>query len=128
MSRLPADKPLSLGWTDEFPLMAEVYSCAGSPYWAAKAFSPLLIDPSDPFWTAPAKPLPSENGDFVRAIPAAGMVVRCIDGDIELHNSESGINPAMRDSALINGARQVTEPASAWKWHPRLENFHVTRR
>jgi hypothetical protein len=93
ISRLPEDKPLSLGWTDEFQLMAEVYSCAGSPYWAAKAFSPLLIDPSDSFWTAPSQPLPSEGKDFVRAIPAAGMVVRCIDGDIELHNSESGINP-----------------------------------
>ncbi|WP_144059022.1 DUF2264 domain-containing protein [Rhodopirellula sp. SWK7] len=93
VSRLPEDQPLSLGWTDEFPLMAEVYSCAGSPYWAAKAFSPLLIDPSDPFWTAPAQPLPSEGDDFVRPIPAAGMVVRSVDGDIELHNSESGINP-----------------------------------
>jgi len=92
-SRLPEDKPLSLGWTDEFPLMAEVYSCAGSPYWAAKAFSPLLMDPSDPFWTAPAQPLPSEGDDFVRPIPAAGLVVRSIDGDIELLNSETAINP-----------------------------------
>ena len=93
ISHLPEDKPLTLGWTDEFPLMAEVYSCAGSPYWAAKAFSPLLIDPSDPFWTAPAKPLPSECGDFTRAIPAVGFVVRCVDGDIELLNSENAINP-----------------------------------
>jgi len=93
VSQLPEDKPLSVGWIDEFPAMAEVYSCAGSPYWAAKALSPLLLDPSNPFWTAPAQPLPSEQGDFVRAIPAAGMVVRCIDGDIELLNSETGINP-----------------------------------
>ncbi len=92
-SRLPEDKPLSLGWTDEFPLMAEVYSCAGSPYWAAKAFSPLLMDPSDPFWQAPEQPLPSEGQDFSLAIPAAGMVVRSIDGDIELFNSENAINP-----------------------------------
>jgi hypothetical protein len=93
MSRLPEDKPLSLGWTDEFPLMAEVYSCAGSPYWAAKAFSPLLLDPDDPFWQAPEQPLPSEGEDFSLPIPAAGMVVRSIDGDIELFNSENAINP-----------------------------------
>ncbi|MEM7457196.1 MAG: DUF2264 domain-containing protein, partial [Planctomycetota bacterium] len=93
MDRLPEDKPLSLGWTDDFPLMSEVYSCAGSPYWAAKAFSPLLISPDDPFWQAPAKPLPAEGEDFSRAIPAAGLVVRSIDGDIELFNSETGINP-----------------------------------
>ena len=92
-SVLPEDKPLSLGWTDEFPLMAEVYSCAGSPYWAAKAFSPLLIDPSDPFWQAAAQPLPSEVADYSRAIPAAGLVVRSFDGDVELFNLESGINP-----------------------------------
>ena len=93
MDKLPEDEPLSLGWTDEFPLMAETYSCAGSPYWAAKALSPLLIDPSEPFWQAPDQPLPSEEGDFVRPIPAAGLVVRAIDGDVELHNSETGINP-----------------------------------
>ena len=92
-SRLPEDEPLSIGWTDEFPLMSEVYSCAGSVYWAAKAFAPLLMDPNDPFWTAPAKPLPSEGDDFVHPIPAAGFVVRSIDGDIELYNSENAINP-----------------------------------
>lgn len=93
MSRLPEDEPLSLGWTDDFPLMSEVYSCAASPYWAAKSFSPLLMGPDAPFWTAPEQPLPSEGDDFVRAIPAVGLIVRSIDGDIELYNSESSINP-----------------------------------
>jgi hypothetical protein len=73
--------------------MAEVYSCAGSVYWAAKTFSPLLIDPNDPFWTAPEQPLPSEGEDFNYPIPAAGLVVRSIDGDVELFNSENAINP-----------------------------------
>lgn len=91
--QLPEDKPLSLGWTDEFPLMAEVYSCAGSPYWAAKAFSPLLIPPDNPFWQAETEALPSETENFSHAMPAAGLVVRSIDGDIELFNSETGINP-----------------------------------
>ena len=43
---------LSLGWTDEFPALSEAYSCAGSAYWAAKAFAPLLLPPSHAFWQA----------------------------------------------------------------------------
>src|SRR5690606_27107854 len=33
---------LSVGWLDRFEASAELYTCAGSPYWAAKGFSPLL--------------------------------------------------------------------------------------
>lgn len=91
--RLPEDQPLSLGWGDEFPALPEKYSCAGSPYWAAKAFAPLLIDPVDPFWQAEEQPLPSEGDDFCLPIPAAGLVVRSVQGEIELFNAGSGICP-----------------------------------
>jgi len=93
MDRLPADQPLSVGWTDEFPAVAEAYSCAGSPYWAAKAFAPLLIAPSDPFWQEPEEPIPAEGADFSHSIPTIGMVVRSIAGEVELFNAESGICP-----------------------------------
>jgi hypothetical protein len=92
-SRLPADQPLSLGWTDSFPALAEAYSCAGSPYWAAKAFAPLLIERADPFWHAPEEPLPAETGDFVRPISQAGVLVRSVGGAVELINTDSGICP-----------------------------------
>ncbi len=82
---------LSLGWTDEFPAMTEAYSCAGSAYWAAKGLSPLLLDPGEPFWTDAEKPLPCEEGDFSHAIPQAGMVVRAVDGEVELFNGASSI-------------------------------------
>ena len=82
---------LSLGWTDEFPAASEAYSCAGSPYWAAKAFAPLLLPPSHRFWRAETKPLPAESGDFQLAVPQAGLVVRGHDGAVEVLNGANGI-------------------------------------
>jgi len=93
---------LSLGWTNEFPPIAEAYSCPGSVYWAAKAFAPLLLPPSHKFWAAPEKPLPSQasiassdrpdrTDRSALAIPQAGLVVRCHEGDVELLNNANGI-------------------------------------
>ena len=82
---------LSLGWTDEFAAVSEAYSCAGSPYWAAKAFAPLLLPPAHAFWQAASKPLPAELGDFQRAVPQAGLVVRGSEGQVEVLNNANGI-------------------------------------
>ena len=84
---------LSLGWHDDFPGLAEGYSCAGSPYWAAKAFVPLLLPPDEPFWSVPEEPLPSEEGDFVRPQPAAGLIFRGIGGEVEWLNAGCEITP-----------------------------------
>ena len=93
LDRLPESEPLSVGWVDEFPALAEAYSCAASPYWAAKAFAPLLIDPSEPFWQAEAEPIPADGEPFARPLPTIGMVVRSVDGEVELFNAESAICP-----------------------------------
>jgi hypothetical protein len=82
---------LSLGWTDEFPEITEAYSCAGSPYWAAKAFAPLLLASKHRFWQAKEEPLPSEKSDFQMAVPQAGLVVRSHDGEVEVLNNANGI-------------------------------------
>ena len=82
---------LSLGWTDEFPAISEAYSCAGSTYWAAKGLSPLLLPPDDAFWTAPEISLPAEKENFSRAIPQTGMVVRSVDGEVELLTAATSI-------------------------------------
>lgn len=82
---------LSLGWTDEFPEMTEAYSCAGSVYWAAKGFAPLLLPPEHAFWRTNEKPLPAEQKDFQRAIPQAGLVVRSSEGAVEVLNNANGI-------------------------------------
>jgi len=82
---------LSLGWLDEFPEMTEAYSCAGSVYWAAKGFAPLLLPRGHEFWRAKEKLLPAEHKDFQRAIPQAGLVVRSHDGEVEVFNNANGI-------------------------------------
>lgn len=82
---------LSLGWTDEFPAVTEAYSCAGSTYWAAKGFAPLLLPRQHPFWQKPEKPLPAEGPDFQIAVPQAGLVARSHEGEVEVLNNANGI-------------------------------------
>ena len=85
---------LSLGWTDEFPPMTERYSCGGSPYWAAKGLSALLLPPSAPFWQQDDQPLPVETSDFCQPLPTAELVVRGVSGEIELLNAGTAISPS----------------------------------
>ena len=82
---------LSVGWTDEFPALAEAYTCAGSTYWAAKGFAPLLLPRKHPFWRAPEQPLPAEGADFQIAVPQAGLVARSHAGEVEVFNNSNGI-------------------------------------
>lgn len=95
---------LSLGWHDAFPELAEKYSCAGSPYWAAKSFICLLMPPEHEFWTAPEAPLPAEEGDYALPIAAAGLVVRATGGEVEILNAGSEITPVNK------------EKFGPWKW------------
>ncbi len=94
---------LAFGWTDRFEALAEPYSCAASPYWAAKGFAGLLAPADAPFWTAPDEPLPSETGDFVRPIPTAGLLLRGVGGEVEILNAGSMVG----NTQLRYGA---------WKW------------
>lgn len=94
---------LAFGFTDRFDAIVEPYSCAGSVYWCAKGLTPLLLPPTHAFWTAPEEPLPSEQGDFVRAIPSAGLLVRGVAGEVEILNSGSMVS----NTQLRYGA---------WKW------------
>ncbi len=94
---------LAVGWLDRFDASAELYTCAGSPYWAAKGFSPLLLPSSHAFWHAPAEPLQSEIDDGAVVIPAAGLILRRVDGEVEIINAGSQVS----HTNLRYGA---------WKW------------
>ena len=94
---------LAVGWTDRFEPSAELYTCPGSPYWAAKGFSPLLLPSSHPFWHAPEEPLPSETGDRAHVIKPAGLVLRSTGGEVEIINAGSQVS----HTNLRYGA---------WKW------------
>ena len=64
---------LSAGYAYPNLIMAEQYNAPGSPYWALKAFLPLALPESHPFWQAEEAPLPAL--DAVRVMAHAGMVV-----------------------------------------------------
>ncbi|MEM7623447.1 MAG: DUF2264 domain-containing protein [Planctomycetota bacterium] len=75
---------MSVGWSNQFDAMREPYTCAGSPYWAAKGFMPLLLGKDHPFFTDPAVPPPAESG-FVRTIETPAWVLRSVHGgEVEL--------------------------------------------
>jgi hypothetical protein len=96
---------LSAGFTDRFDKIVEPYSCAASPYWAAKGFTPLLLPSTHPFWNDPEQPLPAERaGGFVHVMRAPGLVTRSTPtGDIEILNAGSMVG----NTQLRYGA---------WKW------------
>ncbi|KAG8870713.1 hypothetical protein FRB97_009458 [Tulasnella sp. 331] len=55
------DGTLSIGWAYPNLMMAESYNSPGSPYWALKAFLPLVLPQGHPFWSnddTPAAPPP----------------------------------------------------------------------
>lgn len=66
---------LSMGWHGEWRPLAQSYSGPGSPYWAAKGLLGIMLPSDHPVWTAPAQPLPVEQGDTLRAVEAPGWIV-----------------------------------------------------
>ena len=94
---------LASGFTDRFDRIVEHYSCAASPYWAAKGFTPLLLPPGHAFWSEPEQPLPAERG-FVRVMKSPGLVTRSLPGgEVEILNAGSMVG----NTQLRYGA---------WKW------------
>jgi hypothetical protein len=93
-----ADKPiahrdgvLSIGYAYPNLLMSENYNSAGSPYWSFKAFLPLALPESHPFWQAEetpcappsATPIPLRHPGMVM-IESPGNVVALSSGQENL--------------------------------------------
>ncbi len=53
------DGILSIGYSYENLVMSESYNAPGSPAWSLKAFLPLALSESHPFWQAKEEPLPA---------------------------------------------------------------------
>lgn len=105
---------LSIGWTDEFLGIAERYSCAGSPYWAAKGLLMLALEPDHAFFTAHESPMPSETDAPPAVIAAPGYVVRNVAGVRTDGDAPNG------EVELINAGGWSSFSAAArfgqWKW------------
>lgn len=75
------DDILPVGYGYPNLIMSEPYNSAQSPYWAFKAFLPLMLPESHPFWAAeeevcPARPEPSiqKHAGFVVANPPGDAI------------------------------------------------------
>ena len=82
-----ADKPIAnrdgtlpIGYGYPNLLMSENYNSAGSPYWAFKAFLPLALPETHPFWTAEEKPQAAEPS--IVPLKHPGMVMMRGNADV----------------------------------------------
>lgn len=60
---------LSLGYRYPTLKTTETYNSPSSPYWGLKAFLPLALPESHPFWAAEPEPLPELEAERVQASP-----------------------------------------------------------
>jgi hypothetical protein len=66
---------LSMGFLRPCAEILENYSCGGSPYWAAKAFNLLMIQPNDPFWKVKEEKLPIHRESYSVPLRSAGLLL-----------------------------------------------------
>jgi hypothetical protein len=71
---------LSVGYGYPNLFMSESYNSAGSPYWAFKAFLPLALPETHPFWQAEEQPLPARPATLPLRHP--GMVMMPTRGNV----------------------------------------------
>lgn len=64
---------ISQGYWGERRAVAEGYIGPGSPNWAVRGLSALLLPRTDPFWRDVEEPLPVERRGFLHVIPAIGV-------------------------------------------------------
>jgi len=64
---------LTIGYRFSNSSVGENYNAYGSPYWALKAFLPLALPESHPFWQAAELPMPAKTP--VAAQPLVGMTL-----------------------------------------------------
>jgi hypothetical protein len=64
---------LTIGYAYPNLVMAESYNSSGSPYWALKAFLPLALPETHPFWSTEEAPLPPRRR--VHTVAGAKLVL-----------------------------------------------------
>ena len=96
---------LSMGYLRPSAEILEHYSCGGSPYWAAKAFSLLLIPEDDSFWQVEEKPLPIHRQSYSEPVKSAGVVM-VGDSRHDLHAARAA---GMVAVGVLTGVAGVSE-------------------
>ncbi|GIH28691.1 hypothetical protein Aph01nite_70010 [Acrocarpospora phusangensis] len=70
---------LTIGYAYPQPHLAEQYNAPGSPYWALKAFLPLALPSTHPFWQAEEAPAPDLPATSTQPDPGVTLM-RCDEG------------------------------------------------
>lgn len=120
---------LTLGWHRPWPRLAQAYSGPGSPYWASKGMLGIALPADHPVWTVPEEPLPVEERDAVRAVPAPGWLVSATraDGVVRVvnHGTDHAVEGAtVGDSPLYArlGYSTATSPVlNDYGWRKPLD-------
>lgn len=84
------DGVLSIGWSYPDLLMSETYNGPGSPYWALKAFLPLALESSHPFWSTPEDESAGGASRQVAQVAAVAYVSRD-DQQAQMLNGGRGV-------------------------------------
>jgi hypothetical protein len=93
---------LSIGYTYPNLIMAEDYNAPGSPYWAFKAFLPLALPATHPFWSEPEQALPVRPR--LVAQPRAGLLIS--------HNESGSHVWALSNNQVRSGFRHGAQKYS----------------
>lgn len=88
------DGLLTVGYAYPNQFMAERYNSSGSPWWAMKAFAPLSLPATHPFWSAEELPLPTREPTAAFSIP--GMVFSHQPGHTVMFTAGPETGQAMR--------------------------------
>jgi hypothetical protein len=88
------DGLLTVGYSYPNVFMSERYNSSGSPWWAMKAFAPLSLPATHPFWASEELPLPPR--DPTAAFPIPGMVFSHQPGHTVMFTAGPETGQAMR--------------------------------
>ncbi|CAN6618432.1 hypothetical protein TRVA0_007S01772 [Trichomonascus vanleenenianus] len=91
------DGVLSVGYAYPNTFMSESYNSSDSPYWSMKAFLPLALPESHPFWQAQETAL--DRAGQTIADPVPGFIFNHVHGTNTVVLTGGSINPFMRHSA-----------------------------
>jgi len=105
---------LTVGYGYANGAMTEGYNSSSSPYWAMKAFLPLALPESHPFWQSEEKPLPKLKG--TRVLKQPGFVIYRASGAqdhvVALTNGEN--------EGLARGFRHAAEKYAKFAYSTRF--------
>ncbi|MGZ0711898.1 DUF2264 domain-containing protein (plasmid) [Coraliomargarita sp. W4R53] len=85
------DGIFTAGWHGPHEASLQRYSGPGSPYWAAKGFSALMLPATHELWTATESSVPGDAHDLVDPIADIGLMIQSTvsDGIARVHNHGS---------------------------------------